>query len=253
MPQAPVLRNTCHGPRTPIPQRAGCLPPHTDRVQQDIHPPDNPAPSTQKSENAMWGTTSRPTTRKQPARAQLCRRRCAGQLRQPAPRRRPSTTGCKKNCVLAEMRKHCRIHPAIATMNPATMNPATMNPSIPLYMHTVACHDPVTTKNAFEEFIMQFSDKELNLYSPQEKRQMHGLHMQDVHFRTLCDQMDDEITKLRFGNTHSIQQLVAGIMNKQGKMEVDGACMRMHSRNVCARWFCSCFCHSRYQVGSSLG
>ena len=26
MPRAPVLRNTCHGPRTPIPQRAGCLP-----------------------------------------------------------------------------------------------------------------------------------------------------------------------------------------------------------------------------------
>ena len=93
MPRAPVLRNTCHGPRTSIPQRAGCLPPHTDRVQQDTHPPDSPAPSAQKSENAMWGTTSRPTTRKKPARAQLCHRRCSGQLRQPAPRRRPSTTG----------------------------------------------------------------------------------------------------------------------------------------------------------------
>ena len=93
MPRAPVLRNTCHGPRTSIPQRAGCLPPHTDRVQQDIHPPDIPAPSAQKSENAMWSTTSRPTTRKKPARAQLCHRRCSGQLRQPAPRRRPSTTG----------------------------------------------------------------------------------------------------------------------------------------------------------------
>ena len=86
MPRAPVLRNTCHGPRTSIPQRAGCLPPHTDRVQQDIHPPDSPAPSTQESENAMWDTTSRPTTRKKPARAQLCHRRCAGQ---PAPRRWP--------------------------------------------------------------------------------------------------------------------------------------------------------------------
>ena len=87
MPQVPVLRNTCHGPRTSIPQHAGCLPPHTERVQQDIHPPDTPALSTQRSENATWGTTSRPTTRKKPARPQLCHRRCAGQLRQPAPDR----------------------------------------------------------------------------------------------------------------------------------------------------------------------
>ena len=36
MPRAPVLRNTCHGPRTSIPQRVGCLPPHTDRVQQRL-------------------------------------------------------------------------------------------------------------------------------------------------------------------------------------------------------------------------
>ena len=50
-----MLRNTCHGPRTSIPQRVGCLPLHTDRVQQDIRPTDSPAPSAQKSGNTTKG------------------------------------------------------------------------------------------------------------------------------------------------------------------------------------------------------
>ena len=70
MPQAPVLRNTCHGPRTCIPQRAGCLPPHTDRVQQDIRPTDSPAPSAQKSGNTTKGATSKPTENEDDPRAQ---------------------------------------------------------------------------------------------------------------------------------------------------------------------------------------
>ena len=39
MPREPALRNTCHGPRTSLPQRAFHP---TDHVQQDICPPDNP-------------------------------------------------------------------------------------------------------------------------------------------------------------------------------------------------------------------
>ena len=70
MPQAPVLRNTCHGPRTSIPQRVGCLPPHTDRVQQDIRPTDSPAPSAQKSGNTTKGATSKPTENEDDPRAQ---------------------------------------------------------------------------------------------------------------------------------------------------------------------------------------
>ena len=70
MPQAPVLRNTCHDPRTCIPQRAGCLPPHTDRVQQDTRPTDNPAPSAQKSGNTTKGATSKPTENEDDPRAQ---------------------------------------------------------------------------------------------------------------------------------------------------------------------------------------
>ena len=65
-----MLRNTCHGPRTCIPQRAGCLPPHTDRVQQDIRPTDSPAPSAQKSGNTTKGATSKPTENEDDPRAQ---------------------------------------------------------------------------------------------------------------------------------------------------------------------------------------
>ena len=65
-----MLRNTCHGPRTSIPQRVGCLPPHTDRVQQDIRPTDNPAPSAQKSGNTTKGATSKPTENEDDPRAQ---------------------------------------------------------------------------------------------------------------------------------------------------------------------------------------
>ena len=64
MPRAPVLRNTCHGPRTSIPQRVGCLPPHTDRVQQDVRPTDSPAPPAQKSGNTTEGAMSKPTETK---------------------------------------------------------------------------------------------------------------------------------------------------------------------------------------------
>ena len=46
MPREPALRNTCHGPRTSLPQRAFHP---TDHVQQDISPPDNPPPSARKS------------------------------------------------------------------------------------------------------------------------------------------------------------------------------------------------------------
>ena len=65
-----MLRNTCHGPRTSIPQRVGCLPPHTDRVQQDIRPTDNPAPSAQKSGNTTKGAMSKPTANEDDPRAQ---------------------------------------------------------------------------------------------------------------------------------------------------------------------------------------
>ena len=70
MPQAPVLRNTCHGPRTSIPQRVGCLPPHTDRVQQDVRPTDSPAPPAQKSGNTTEGAMSKPTANEDDPRAQ---------------------------------------------------------------------------------------------------------------------------------------------------------------------------------------
>ena len=46
MPREPALRNTCHGPRISLQQRA--FQP-TDHVQQDIHPTDNPPPSARKS------------------------------------------------------------------------------------------------------------------------------------------------------------------------------------------------------------
>jgi hypothetical protein len=39
MPREPALRNTCHGPRTSLQQRAFHP---TDHVQQDIHPTENP-------------------------------------------------------------------------------------------------------------------------------------------------------------------------------------------------------------------
>jgi hypothetical protein len=45
MPREPAMRNTCHGPRTSLPQRTFHP---TDHVQ-DIHPTDNPPPSAQKS------------------------------------------------------------------------------------------------------------------------------------------------------------------------------------------------------------
>ena len=40
---SPVLKNTCRGPRASMLQCAGCLPPHTDRIQQDIRPTDRPS------------------------------------------------------------------------------------------------------------------------------------------------------------------------------------------------------------------
>jgi len=53
MPREPVLRNTCHGPRTsrsalstPLPQRAFQS---TDHVQQNISPTDNPPPSARRA------------------------------------------------------------------------------------------------------------------------------------------------------------------------------------------------------------
>ena len=46
MPREPVLRNTCHGPRTSLPQRVFHP---TDHVQQDIHPTGNQSPSARKS------------------------------------------------------------------------------------------------------------------------------------------------------------------------------------------------------------
>jgi len=46
MPREPALRNTCHGPRTFLQQRAFHP---TDHVQQDIHPTDNPRLSLRKS------------------------------------------------------------------------------------------------------------------------------------------------------------------------------------------------------------
>ena len=83
------MRNTCHDPRTSLPQRDGCLPPHTDRVQQDIRPTDNPAPSAQKSGDAKGDVESRRRRRHPPSAAR--RRRNAGQLRQPARRQRRAT------------------------------------------------------------------------------------------------------------------------------------------------------------------
>jgi hypothetical protein len=44
--KCPALRNTCHGPRTSLPQHAFHP---TYHVQQDIHPTDNPPPSARKS------------------------------------------------------------------------------------------------------------------------------------------------------------------------------------------------------------
>jgi len=46
MTREPALRNTCHGPRTSLPERAFHP---TDHVHQDIHPTDNPPPSARKS------------------------------------------------------------------------------------------------------------------------------------------------------------------------------------------------------------
>jgi hypothetical protein len=46
MPREPALRNTCHGPRTSLPQ---CAFHPTDHVQQDVSPTDNPPPSARKS------------------------------------------------------------------------------------------------------------------------------------------------------------------------------------------------------------
>ena len=54
MPREPALRNTCHGPRTSLPQHAFHP---TDHVQ-DIYPTDNPPPS----ELGWKGTTSSRTT-----------------------------------------------------------------------------------------------------------------------------------------------------------------------------------------------
>ena len=61
MPLEPVLRNTCHGPRTSLPQRA--LHP-TDHVQHDIHPTANERqPATVcAEERGLRGTTSSRTT-----------------------------------------------------------------------------------------------------------------------------------------------------------------------------------------------
>ena len=80
--RALALKNTCRNAsstsvekhlswsRTCIPQRAGCLPPHTDRVQLDIRPTDSPAPSAQKSGNTTKGAMSKPTANEDDPRAQ---------------------------------------------------------------------------------------------------------------------------------------------------------------------------------------
>jgi hypothetical protein len=60
MPREPVLRNTCHGPRTSLPQRA-CH--STDHVQQNISP-NRPTRHRLRGERGGRGTTtSRTTTR----------------------------------------------------------------------------------------------------------------------------------------------------------------------------------------------
>ena len=60
MPREPVLRNTCHGPRTSLPQRAFHS---TDHVQQNISP-NRPTRHRLRGERGGRGTTtSRTTTR----------------------------------------------------------------------------------------------------------------------------------------------------------------------------------------------
>ncbi len=51
MLREPALRNTCHGPRTSLPDipPAARFPSHRSYIQQDIHPTDNPPLSARKS------------------------------------------------------------------------------------------------------------------------------------------------------------------------------------------------------------
>ena len=49
---SPVLTNTCRGPQASMLQCAGCLPPHTDHIQQDIRPTDRP--SAAGAEDGGW-------------------------------------------------------------------------------------------------------------------------------------------------------------------------------------------------------
>jgi hypothetical protein len=60
MPREPVLRNTCHGPRTSLPQRA-CH--STDHVQQIISPNRPTRHRLRRERGGRGTTTSRTTTR----------------------------------------------------------------------------------------------------------------------------------------------------------------------------------------------
>ena len=55
MPREPVLRNTCQGPRTSLPQRAFHS---TNHVQQNISPTDNPPPSARRAGRERHGDES---------------------------------------------------------------------------------------------------------------------------------------------------------------------------------------------------
>ena len=97
--RALALKNTCRNASSTSVEKhlswspdihptARWVPSTPHRARPAGHPPTrHPGAVDARSENATWGTTSRPTTRKKPARPQLCHRRCAGQLRQPAPDR----------------------------------------------------------------------------------------------------------------------------------------------------------------------
>lgn len=74
MPREPVLRNTCHGPRTSLPQRAFHS---TDHVQQNISP-NQPTRHRLRGERGGRGTTtSRTTTRAANERSPL-KSACSG-------------------------------------------------------------------------------------------------------------------------------------------------------------------------------
>ena len=109
---SPVLKNTCRGPRASMLQCAGCLPPHTDRIQQDIRPTDRPSAAGAEDGARRRSATSRRTTTRRPTSTSRRRRR-AGQLRQPerrprlaAPEGRPRRRPFRRRTPLAEPRPH---------------------------------------------------------------------------------------------------------------------------------------------------